>query len=522
MKNKGLSPRHYNILFHTHTIAGIIASFVLFVIFYAGAFTLFRSEFYQWENIQARNISTRDINPQKIIQTIQKVQPNTDWNDDLRIITPTTEEPLIEVRGHIKTKSRQEQHFELLINPDNYSVLKPTTTIGETLYRLHFFDQIPIVGRYISGFVALIFLFATISGVLIHWKNITTKFWGFSIKNGKKQLWASAHTVLGLLGLPFQLMYAVTGAFYLLLALILLPALVFFYNGNVTEIYKIVQPATGITYEKNCPQANNLTPFIELVDSIKLHHPEYHIRYLGLKNFAKKDGTVEINLINQAKENFDVYASIGYRFHRKELLYRLVPQQSKKYTHQVITGLGQLHFATFGGVAVKIIYFILAMITCFVITSGILLWKEARKSKHYNLKQQCFHQRVTTIYMSFTMGLVPAVPLLFILELIIPSSDKHILWVNNIFFISWFVFCLVGIFLKNEASITKWMLSVSAILSIIVPLTNGFITNDWIWRTSANSQLHTLITDISWICISIVCAILSRVIQISIASSKKF
>ncbi|MBN4724627.1 PepSY domain-containing protein, partial [Escherichia coli] len=92
------------------------------------------------------------------------------------------------------------------------------------LYRLHFFDQIPFyIGRYIAGFVALFFLFAVIAGVLIHWRNIVSKFYGFSLKGSLKQIWTSSHTVFGLLGLPFQLMYAVTGAYYMLSILILAP-----------------------------------------------------------------------------------------------------------------------------------------------------------------------------------------------------------------------------------------------------------------------------------------------------------
>ena len=50
MKLKGLGNRAYNVMFHTHTVAGIVISFALFVIFYAGAFSLFRHDVAQWEN----------------------------------------------------------------------------------------------------------------------------------------------------------------------------------------------------------------------------------------------------------------------------------------------------------------------------------------------------------------------------------------------------------------------------------------------------------------------------------------
>ncbi|MGB3468040.1 MAG: PepSY-associated TM helix domain-containing protein, partial [Cyclobacteriaceae bacterium] len=54
MKLKGPGNRIFNILFHTHTVAGIVISFALFIIFYAGAFSLFKDELYLWENQEAR------------------------------------------------------------------------------------------------------------------------------------------------------------------------------------------------------------------------------------------------------------------------------------------------------------------------------------------------------------------------------------------------------------------------------------------------------------------------------------
>lgn len=60
-KLKGLGKKNYNVLFHTHTVAGIVISFALFVIFYAGAFSLFRHEIAQWENPDMRQEVIEDF-----------------------------------------------------------------------------------------------------------------------------------------------------------------------------------------------------------------------------------------------------------------------------------------------------------------------------------------------------------------------------------------------------------------------------------------------------------------------------
>ncbi|MGO1520459.1 MAG: PepSY domain-containing protein, partial [Sphingobacterium sp.] len=48
--------RNYNIYFNTHTISGIIACALLYVIFFAGSFSFFRDEIAAWQ----KNVSYKD------------------------------------------------------------------------------------------------------------------------------------------------------------------------------------------------------------------------------------------------------------------------------------------------------------------------------------------------------------------------------------------------------------------------------------------------------------------------------
>lgn len=44
-----MSKRTYNILFHLHTVSGIVISVALYVIFFTGSFSFFRDEIVNWE-----------------------------------------------------------------------------------------------------------------------------------------------------------------------------------------------------------------------------------------------------------------------------------------------------------------------------------------------------------------------------------------------------------------------------------------------------------------------------------------
>ncbi|MEP2026015.1 PepSY-associated TM helix domain-containing protein, partial [Reichenbachiella sp.] len=44
-----MSKRIYNVLFHLHTVSGIVISVILYVIFFTGSFSFFRDEIANWE-----------------------------------------------------------------------------------------------------------------------------------------------------------------------------------------------------------------------------------------------------------------------------------------------------------------------------------------------------------------------------------------------------------------------------------------------------------------------------------------
>ena len=45
-----MTKRNYNVFFNTHTVSGIFISVALYIIFFAGAFALFKDEIKVWED----------------------------------------------------------------------------------------------------------------------------------------------------------------------------------------------------------------------------------------------------------------------------------------------------------------------------------------------------------------------------------------------------------------------------------------------------------------------------------------
>ncbi|WP_439555390.1 PepSY-associated TM helix domain-containing protein [Dyadobacter sp.] len=513
MKLQGLSNRLYNIFFHTHTVSGIVLSFGLYVIFFAGAFSLFKSEFYQWENPVARQKLTEPIDYNQVLSALKKNKPRFDLTEDIIVRIPSEKEPHITIYGHLTVPNgKPEEHYSTAYSPQTKTFSEEgTSTTGETLYRLHFFDQVPFyIGRYISGFVALFFLFATITGVLVHWRNIFSKFYGFSVKGTWKQIWTNAHTVFGMIGLPFQLMYAVTGAFYMLSILILLPVVMVFYGGDQKKVFEMIRTSEGIAINANAP-ARTFTPGISaILQDIQQKHPELHFKFLQLKNYDREDALLTLSMSNDRSFTSDGYISVRLKTGQTEL--DLLPGK-KNYTQSVLFGIAKLHFATFGGFLLKSIYFLLALFTCFVIISGILLWKEARNKKNYTTEQKRFHHRVTMVYLAICFSLFPAVAVLFNSELLIPALKNHVLLVNTTFFVSWLVLAVISLLFKTEARLTWFNLLAGGAFSILIPFVNGVVTGDWFWKMLDEGNLYVAFTDLFWLVTGITSLALARMMH---------
>lgn len=496
---KGLGNRLYNIFFHTHTVSGIVISAVLFIIFFAGALSLYKQEMYQWENPAARGEATGKINYEQLIHRLDSARSGIKDAKEIRVVLPTQAKPMYTIYASVQDAGSA-AYVTTFYNPidDKITTLEQgsTSTVGETLYRLHFLDQIPLyLGRYIAGFVALFFAFAIITGVLIHWKNIISKFYAFSFRKTKKQFWTNAHTVFGLIGLPFQLMYAITGAFYLLSVFILAPAVILLFNNNQDKLVSMLYPTEAFHEHEETAAAAVHRSIDDGLAKVRWDYPDYTVSYLEIINLGNENAVLGAELVNQ--KAFNANGTVVLDLLSGQYKLEIKPGD-KNYAQSLLNGIATLHFANFGGWLTKALYFVLSLFTCFVIISGVLMWKQARDKPSYTTRQRVFHQRVTMLYLSVCFSLFPATALLFLTELIVPMAAGHVDRVNSLFFVSWLIVAGCCYFLKTEGRITGFCLALGGILSLGLPLANGVMTGDWMWYTF-NRLPYVFAVDLLWV-----------------------
>lgn len=499
MKLKALKPRLHNIMFHTHTVAGIVISFALFIVFYAGAFSLFRDELYQWENHQARQLEIKKVDSDEILRQVETQYPNLKKEGKTTIVYNSENQPYIQFYADLETDDKRNNRIRALINPETWEItdnFNPKTSVGETLYHLHYFKQIPEVGIWLSGFVALFFLFAIITGVLIHWKNMVRKFYAFSIKKKIRNIWTDAHTMLSIIGLPFQIIYAVTGCLLGLSTLLLAPSVVLMFNGSTVPIYENIQPIVNVIPNDKAEPAK-MKSVTAIYNELQAEFPEHHVINAIIKHYGYDDAVIAFR-VDDGKGIIND-GNLLYNLVTGERIAEILPND-KSYTQTVYNLMTKLHFATYGGILLKILYFILAMLTCFSLISGILIWKTSREKKGYTEKQKRFHHQVTKVYLAICLGLFPATALLFLANKAIPFSfENRAFYENTVFFGSWVALILIGLFWNNLKQLNTMYLIIGGVFSLLIPILNGIVTGDWFFIAFAKAKYIIASIDTFWI-----------------------
>ena len=498
MKLKGPGKATFNIIFHTHTVSGIVISFALFVIFYAGAWALFRQDLSVWENPHLRSKINTNFSYEQAIDKVDSIY-GFDWYETVSYELPKQTSPFFSVTGKILQPDSSHLSVTAFVDTQDYAVyedLKRNATASETIYHLHYFDQIPIVGRTISGLVSLFFLFAVVTGIIIHWRNLFTKFYAF-VKEGKwKTIWTNMHTVLGVIGIPFQVMYAVTGAFFGILSITIAPSIFLVHDGDTGLINKVRFPDFQIEYDRNADVVPNIT-FTEALNNLKKAYPGIQMQYASLNNYGKADATITF----RAQKNLDLATRgrITMRMTDGSIMkaYTVDPID-KPYKNQVQDMIRRLHYAEFGGFGIKLMFFVLSIFTCLVIISGILIWQTARNNKRYSPKQKMFHHRVTKVYLAICLSMFPAFGIIYAAEKLVPLDwQNRVVIINQVFFGSWLILTLIGCFWNSYTKQNQRYMMLGGLFFLALPFINGFTTKLWPWHAWTSFPEVALI-DITW------------------------
>ncbi len=521
-----MNNRNYNIFFHLHTVSGITITVGLFIIFFGGAFTLFRQEIGEWENGRYEQVKqaahpSEKVDYDRIMDSVEQHVPSLYGRNIYVYSKGTSDKQSIYISESVdsKTDSLGKLSFEYEVNPKNYDFIshESSFSFGELLYLLHFYYQLDRIGYYISGLVALFFFLAIVTGVLVHWKKIRSNFFVFRPKQKLKTVWTDAHTALGVIGLPFQFIYALTGSMFGLGIVVASSNALWVYNGDTEKMYDDVIRKTASTDTLGVKQTY-VVNYNKLVSETTAKWPDFKVDRLHMEFYGSKTMKVEVSGSESIKERFLGQGSVTFNAATGKATEVKAPG-NMGYYDDIWSSVRRLHYAQFGEIGtfntyfLKLVYFLMAFLTCFVIISGVLIWLEARNKKGVTEKKKRYNERVGAIYLAICLSMLPITAASFILSKVLPEtlsgSRESIL--NYSFFLGWLVLSILLAWKRTNKEFTnKFCLLTGGVLGLFIPVVNGVSSGNWFWRTWTNGEYGIFSVDITWLCIGIICLLVVK------------
>ncbi|MFD1768765.1 PepSY-associated TM helix domain-containing protein [Sphingobacterium suaedae] len=524
-----MDQRKYNIYFHTHTISGIIIAALLFVIFFAGSFSFFKDNISAWQKGKSVTNGEVQADYNYLLDSLSKNYNLLGRNLDFYLLrqgqgsyvnltgsqdtTISKPKPKTEKRGRGRRSADEDSAYFLYYFADK----TPTSyaegyDMGEFLYRLHFLaqlNQIPIhigtpFGYLLAGVVAFLFLFALITGLFLHWDKIKTNFFVFRPWSKWKTVWTDMHTALGVIGFPFQLVFAVTGVILIVNFILISPFSKLLYDGNDQKVYEELQ------YNKSMHVEYTYTPLQGKFD-MNGFVAKWQERWKGSKitriyvrNFQDKSMQVGI----EAKPDPAVaFAGSGFAIEEigtGKILELKSPTTDRNYIDGVKSLIYHLHFGDFGGKPLQIVFFVLGLMGCLVIISGIMIWLVARDKQHIPAYKRKFNFWAANFFLAGCLSMLPVTAFTFIMLKMLPDVNQSVIYTT--YFYSWL---LVGVYLmalRNLVWMNKQVLILSVVLCMLVPVANGVGSGLWMWTTWKTGAFDIFFIDALFMALAVVCA----------------
>ncbi|OIN60687.1 PepSY-associated TM helix domain-containing protein [Arsenicibacter rosenii] len=524
--------RKYNIYFNTHTISGIIICAVLYVMFFAGSFSFFKDDLASWQKnesyLSKGNTVGRDFN--YILDSLARYHTLKGRDIDITlqrhqagayVAMSGSHDPVVQKlkpkkkpepkrgRGRGRGGDDDSVFFTYDFSKRQEAAYADSYTIGEFLYRLHFLAQLNQVfpfrigvpfGYLLAGVVSFIFLFALITGLLLHWDKLVANFFTFRPWHKPKTVWTDLHTVLGVIGFPYQLVFAITGIVLIFNSFLIVPYTKLFYKGDDDQLYKELGfgvkaafPYAGSALRASC----NLN---QLVAQTAQQWPESDISLVAIRNA----GDQNMHVIIQGKPHTDAQLNgLGERIYRmrdQAIVADRPPLSPPTYIQTVRGFIYHLHFGDFGGRPLRVIYFVLGLLGCVVINSGVLIWLVARDKKTIPARQRKFNFWTANVYLASSLSMLPVTAFCMTALLFLKKAGQADIY--HWYFYPWLALSVYFLIRRNLALINRQALWLSAVSCFLLPLLDGMVRGNWFWNTFRRQAFDILFIDVLFLCLS--------------------
>lgn len=504
-----MDTRKYNIYFHTHTISGIFIAGLLYVIFFAGSFSFFKDDISAWQKGRSEVGHKFDAPYNHLLDSLSQHynlrgrnfnfyllrQGQGSYVDMTASQDTTVSKPMPKLkkeegrRGRGRREDGDAAYFRYHFADRTAGDYSDSYDMAEFLYRLHFLAQLNQVGinigtpfgYLVAGIVAFLFLFALITGLLLHWDKIKSNFFLFRPMSKWKTVWTDMHTVLGVIGFPFQFVFAVTGVILIVNYVLLAPFAKLLYNGDSEKLYESLQYNRTVNVDYTYKPMDGTFDMDAFVGKWHSEWKDSQVSRIYIRNYMDKSMQVSLEAKPNPSANFAGSGFVTVDIASGKILEQKSPNAGGNYIDGVKSLVYHLHFGDFGGQPLRIVFFLLGLMGCAVIISGIMIWLVARDKVATELRKRRFNFWASNFFLAACLSMLPVTAFTFIMVKTLDHVNQSVIY--KTYFYSWLVLGIYLMVLRSLPRMNRHTLLLSAVLCLGVPIANGISTGLWLWNT---------------------------------------
>ena len=474
-------------IYDLHSWSGIILGLFVYVVSFTGCIALFDHELKSWED-PAKRLSIPQ-EPIIMMSTFEAWVNTTAQEDTVRTILfsyPDYHRPYYQ--GFMTTVAEGSKPVNHRVKwsaetGDVLIVKEPALT--EWLLDFHRDLMWPAsiggrtAGRTIVGIAGIILLLSIITGIITHTK-IIKEFFTLRVKRSIHLKWQDMHKVIGLWTLPFSTMIAFTGAILGVVVILAPLAALLAFKGDTQSV---IEAVVG----KPAEPAGIYAPMYS-VDELITFKPDQRPSFVSITNWG--DENAEYRLSYKARTELNRFNRFFLKGSSGELI-RSESVSTLRPDQRVNNAITPLHYGTYGGVWLKIVYLIMGIFLCVVTATGLMVWIERRLKSKKGKKKPEFYYRLGRLTIGTTLGFPVATIALFYLDKFYIGSEDNRLFYTGITYFSVVAFVIFFSMLRKKDYLTvRYLFLLSAIGCLFLPLVN--------WLTTKGNFIANLSRDHSW------------------------
>lgn len=348
-----------------HAAIGLIAGALLYIVSLTGTVAVFYQELQRVEQPNAPEMNS--ISPEAVQKGVEAVLASEAGQ-------PTTTHfyvhlPVKEVPRATATTDTQAVH----LNSDGSLAGPEEIAWSDFLVNLHYTLNLPsLIGITIVGILGVMMLALALSGVVAHPRIFRDAFRLRARDNGGVGL-TDWHNRMSVWTLPFSVAIALTGALIGLATVTAFAIAANDYGGDVEAVYAPIFGEEGEPDPAPAPVPNVAAALTHMA----ANYPEVKPTYAILHDPLTKGQHVQIVGLHERRLIFGEY----YAFDAAGNFQHTAGLSDGDLGQQAAASTYRLHFGDFGGIWVKIAYFIFGIALTAICATGTYIWLGKRRRR---------------------------------------------------------------------------------------------------------------------------------------------